>query len=372
MRRTNVPPVHSAERLQAVLKRERYRADRSNSVFSLVVFSVDSSGYDERSPLSVLEEMIRNTIRLSDEAGWFDEHRLSVLLPDTITKDARVLAEKIISFMQPLGIRVSYQILSYPSQNKYFESATDVSFCQHNTLMPKMSNAHEKLFWKRMLDITVSLAALIMLSPLLIATAVLIKLVSPGPIFFTQERVGQFGRIFKFLKFRTMTVNNDASVHSDYLKTLINGDGSDQPMVKLNNDSRIIRFGNFIRKACIDELPQLFNVLRGDMSLVGPRPCIPYEAQEYLNWHARRFDVVPGMTGLWQVSGKNTTSFKEMIRLDIEYAARRSLLLDLLIIARTPLVIVDQLREITAVKSQSPKKARQTKEMKLQQAVKIA
>ena len=366
-------PVHSVEKLQSVLKRERYRADRSNSVFSLVVFSVMSSGYDESSPLAVLEDMVRNNIRLSDEAGWFDEHRLSVLLPDTVAKDARVLAEKILSFMQPLGIQVSYQILSYPSQNKYFESATDINFRQHSALMPKMSNAHEKLMWKRILDVTVSLIALIMLSPLLLAVAVLIKIVSPGPVFFTQERVGLSGKVFKFLKFRTMTVNNDVSVHSSYLKDLINGQDGDKPMVKLKNDSRIILFGNFLRRACIDELPQLINVLRGDMSLVGPRPCIPYEAQEYLNWHARRFDVVPGMTGLWQVSGKNTTTFKEMIRLDIEYTAKRSLWLDLYILAKTPLVIMDQLREIVGAKTVAvPKKAKKTKDIPLREAVKVA
>jgi lipopolysaccharide/colanic/teichoic acid biosynthesis glycosyltransferase len=176
--------------------------------------------------------------------------------------------------------------------------------------------------------------------------AFLIKIVSPGPVFFKQERVGQSGKIFYLLKFRTMKVNNDDTIHREYFKKLINcTDKNDSPMIKLSDtghDNRVIMFGKIIRKSCIDELPQFINVLLGEMSVVGPRPCIPYEAEEFLLWHKRRFDIVPGITGLWQVSGKNNTTFKEMIRLDIEYAVKRSFILDLKIIIKTPGVIIGQ------------------------------
>jgi lipopolysaccharide/colanic/teichoic acid biosynthesis glycosyltransferase len=200
--------------------------------------------------------------------------------------------------------------------------------------------------WKRTMDIAVSLFGLMLLVPLFAAVALLIKIVSPGPVFFTQTRVGRFGKTFRFYKLRTMHHNNDDSIHQSYLKELIKSDDdNEKPMLKIKNDSRIIPFGNFLRKLCIDELPQLFNVLKGDMSLVGPRPCIPYEAKDYLHWHARRFDVIPGMTGLWQVNGKNRTSFKEMIRLDIQYALHVTFLSDLFILLKTPLVILFQLIE---------------------------
>ena len=184
----------------------------------------------------------------------------------------------------------------------------------------------------------------------------MIKIVSPGPVFFRQERVGRSGNIFTLFKFRTMRVNNDESEHRKYLKDLI-GDGSDdeKPMIKLDDNARIIPFGKIIRSIAIDELPQLINVLRGEMSLVGPRPCIPYEAEEYLRWHARRFDITPGLTGLWQVSGKNKTTFKEMIRLDIKYAAERSFLMDVIIFLKTPLVVLSQLHEsMTEMKPSIP------------------
>jgi lipopolysaccharide/colanic/teichoic acid biosynthesis glycosyltransferase len=162
----------------------------------------------------------------------------------------------------------------------------------------------------------------------------LIIAVSPGPVFFIQDRVGHGGKIFTFLKFRTMKANSDSISHQQHLNELIK---TNKPMTKLDkqNDPRIIPFGKFIRKASIDELPQLINVLKGDMSLVGPRPCLPYEAKEYLKWHKYRFDIKPGLTGRWQVSGKNRLTFKEMIRLDIMYANKISLWIDLWILAWT-------------------------------------
>ena len=199
--------------------------------------------------------------------------------------------------------------------------------------------------WKRAMDIVGSLLGLILLSPLFLVIAIVIKTVSPGPVFYKQERLRHQGKNFTMLKFRTMRVNADNSIHQKHLKKLINGDpndGADKPMTKLDNDPQIIPLGKIIRKSCIDELPQLINVFRGEMSLVGPRPALPYEVQEYLHWNDRRLDITPGMTGLWQVSGKNRTTFKEMIRLDINYATQLSFWLDVKILFMTVPAIILQ------------------------------
>lgn len=200
--------------------------------------------------------------------------------------------------------------------------------------------------WKRTLDIFGSFVGLILLSPVFLVITVLIKIVSPGPVFFKQARIGYGAKEFNILKFRTMKVNADISSHQKYLSELINEDddkeeGSAKPMMKQDSDNpNIIPFGRFLRNSCLDELPQLINVLLSDMSLVGPRPPIPYEVEEYLIWHKGRFDGLPGMTGLWQVSGKNRLTFKEMIRLDIKYERQMSLLTDLKILFLTPFAIL--------------------------------
>jgi lipopolysaccharide/colanic/teichoic acid biosynthesis glycosyltransferase len=201
--------------------------------------------------------------------------------------------------------------------------------------------------WKRLMDILGSISGLILFSPVFLLISLITKVVSPGPVFFRQERIGFGGKKFIFLKFRTMKMNCDPSVHRQYYARLINGckngDDSDECMLKLDShDPQIIPFGNLLRKTCLDELPQLVNVLRGEMSLVGPRPPIPYEVVEYSKWHNGRFDAVPGMTGLWQVSGKNRLTFKEMVRLDIRYSRNLSFLGDVKILLMTPLVIISE------------------------------
>ena len=199
--------------------------------------------------------------------------------------------------------------------------------------------------WKRWMDVSGSALLILAASPLLVATALYIKAVSRGPVFFKQKRIGLGGREFTMWKFRTMHEHNRSDRHREYMAQLIHsGNGESVPMVKLDeNNPAIIPLGVFLRKSCIDELPQLFNVLWGEMSLVGPRPVIPYEVNEYDVWHFGRFDVLPGLTGLWQVRGKNSLSFKEMIRLDVRYARSISPTLDLEIMLRTPMVIVGQL-----------------------------
>lgn len=188
--------------------------------------------------------------------------------------------------------------------------------------------------WKRALD----LAFIVLISPAVLllgmAVAAMIKIGSPGPVFFRQKRVGYKGNEFTCFKFRTMLVNAETETHRLHTAQLIK---SDRPMIKLDahRDPRLIPMGALLRATGLDELPQLLNVLRGEMSLVGPRPCIPYEYQNYEPAHRRRFDAVPGLTGLWQVSGKNRTTFEQMIDLDVAYAQRLSLWLDLQIIFRT-------------------------------------
>ncbi len=202
--------------------------------------------------------------------------------------------------------------------------------------------------WKRMLDITGSLFFMALLWPLFMAIAAAIKIASPGPVFFKQKRIGCGGQSFEFIKFRTMDNGCDVTKHRQYLSDLIggcqNGREESAPMAKLDHcNPAIFPFGRFLRKTCLDELPQLINVLRGEMSLVGPRPPIPYEVAEYGGWHNGRFDAVPGMTGLWQVSGKNRLSFKEMVRLDIRYSQNLTLLQDLKILLMTPFAILSEL-----------------------------
>jgi lipopolysaccharide/colanic/teichoic acid biosynthesis glycosyltransferase len=201
--------------------------------------------------------------------------------------------------------------------------------------------------WKRVLDITCIVAAMPVLVPVFLVLAAVIKCVSPGPVLFLSERVGYRGRRFICFKFRTMKVNANSDAHRRYLADLMR---SDAPMVKMdtNGDPRLIPFGKVLRATGLDELPQLLNVLGGEMSLVGPRPCLPYEFEDYSPEQKRRFDSLPGLTGLWQVSGKNKTTFSEMIALDIKYAGTKSLWLDLKIMGKTLPTILTQIREARA------------------------
>ncbi len=200
-----------------------------------------------------------------------------------------------------------------------------------------------------MLDLTI----IVILAPGLLLLGGLVALVvrcgSRGPIFFRQQRVGLAGREFTCYKFRTMRPNAETASHQGHATHLIK---SDAPMIKLDarRDPRLIPFGAALRAVGLDELPQLINVMRGEMSIVGPRPCLPYEYELYEPWHRRRFEAVPGLTGLWQVSGKNRTTFSQMVRLDIEYAERASLWLDLRIILMTLPALVQQCLDMRVVK----------------------
>jgi len=194
---------------------------------------------------------------------------------------------------------------------------------------------------KRAIDILFSLAVIILGMPFYLAIALLIKLTSEGPVLFVQDRVGRDGQPFKFYKFRTMLVDNSDASHRNFAEAFIKGRlmseeaESDRPVFKLQNDPRVTSIGRFLRKSSLDELPQFINVLRGEMTLVGPRPPLAYELAHYKEWHRGRLAVKPGLTGLWQVSGRSTVPFDEMVMLDLYYIENWSLALDLKIIART-------------------------------------
>jgi lipopolysaccharide/colanic/teichoic acid biosynthesis glycosyltransferase len=201
---------------------------------------------------------------------------------------------------------------------------------------------------KRIMDVSGSVVLLLLLSPVFFVIAAAIKLTSRGPVLFRQQRIGEHGTPFTFLKFRSMYINNDASQHKEYVRQLIAGQaakhsakGKGEDVFKLTNDPRITTVGNFLRRTSLDELPQFINVLRGEMSLVGPRPPVPYEVEAYATWHRRRLlEAKPGITGLWQVHGRSRVGFDDMVRLDLRYARQSSPWLDVKILLQTPKAVI--------------------------------
>jgi exopolysaccharide biosynthesis polyprenyl glycosylphosphotransferase len=201
---------------------------------------------------------------------------------------------------------------------------------------------------KKSFDILGASLGMVVLSPLLLLIAILIKLESPGPVIYRQTRIGENGKLFTMFKFRSMRLDADTGLHRAYVTRLIRENLSPEQLaretgqksLKMEADPRITRVGGFIRKTSLDELPQLLNVIRGEMSLVGPRPSLPYEVELYQRWHRRRFEAPPGITGLWQVEGRNRVSFDEMVRMDIEYIERQSFWMDLSLILKTPLALI--------------------------------
>ncbi len=206
------------------------------------------------------------------------------------------------------------------------------------------------LFTKRVIDILCSISGILLFSPVMIAIAIGIKLTSKGPILFKQRRMGYLGKEFNFLKFRSMKVNSDDKIHREYVEKLIQGateginqGGEDKPVYKITNDTRITKIGRIIRDISLDELPQFFNVLKGDMSMVGPRPPIYYEVENYRRWHLERIlEAKPGITGPWQLYGRSKTTFDEMVRLDLQYVYHRNPLLDIKIILKTFFIFFNQ------------------------------
>jgi len=296
--------------------------------------------------------------RETDLVGWYkDGTILGVIFTEVSLESGSpitdVLRSKIVNALRAelsgdCTSRLAITVHLFPeSQGR---SGTDpvADFRLYPELSPSRSKNRISQTAKRLMDIAGSAALLILLSPLFAVIALLIKLTSKGPTIFQQERLGQFGRRFMFLKFRTMYTNNDPKIHKDYVQRYISGQahridaGKDEAVVyKITEDPRVTPIGRFLRKTSLDELPQFWNVLTGKMSLVGPRPPLPYEFEIYDIWHRRRvLEVRPGVTGLWQVSGRSRTRFDEMVRLDLRYIQSWSLWLDLKILAATPRAVL--------------------------------
>jgi len=267
---------------------------------------------------------------------------------EVIIADPQVNGDALFEVMMRCGRRRGVEFRIAPSLFNCLPRKTEID---QIGVLPMIRLFREPLssgarILKRTSDLVISTLSVTLLFPLWLLIALLIKLDSRGPIFYTQERVGMDGRLFLLYKFRTMDANADSELHREYQRAFIAGRaeanlGNDQkPTYKLFADPRITRVGKFLRKTSLDEVPQLLNVLLGDMSIVGPRPPIPYEVEAYELWHRKRLDMKPGLTGLWQVSGRNRLPFEEMVRLDLFYIENWSLLLDLKIIIRTSFVII--------------------------------
>ncbi len=339
------------EVFRALVEHERRRSDRTGDMFCVVSFHVPP-GQAGKETLRKLYDVLRHRVRSTDAVGWFDQEHIGVLLVDTPVENAGRFVEDVLRRFGDTGEAPEYRVYAYPSDMLNYEEEryqdvhplpkyavperhsgaeeTDAVFC--HPLEPRLGIGVP--FWKRCFDLICAVVGLVVLAPLFVLVALWIKIVSPGPVFYKQTRVGFLGRPFKLWKFRTMKVGTDTSMHREYVSRLIRQE--DQIMKKLDDrDPNIIPLGRFLRRSGIDELPQLINVLLGQMSLVGPRPSLPYEFREDLHWHKRRFYVLPGITGLWQVEGKDHVTFKEMIRADILYEQRRSLWMDIRILLKT-------------------------------------
>jgi len=267
---------------------------------------------------------------------------------EVIIADPQVSGDALFEVMMRCGRRRGVEFRIAPSLFNCLPRKTEID---QIGVLPMIRLFREPLssgarILKRTFDIAISALAVLLLLPLWLLLALLIKLDSKGAVFYTQERVGMDGRLFLLYKFRTMIAGADPELHREYQRAFIAGraeanlGNSQRPTYKLLADPRITRVGRFLRRTSIDEVPQLLNVLMGDMSIVGPRPPIPYEVEAYELWHRKRLDMKPGLTGLWQVSGRNRLPFEEMVRLDLFYIENWSLLLDLKIIVRTGFVMI--------------------------------
>lgn len=342
----------------SLISKERERTDRTGRPFSLVIFE-PADGNDFSRFSSVLMDILARRLRSYDCVSRVNHSRIGVILPETNEPNARQVAGDIAQTLHSHDTDSNHTVLTYPNHwlpEKGAEAAGRDNLANLCSDITRWAEANQKLLtalgpeiqpglpaWKRAMDIAGALCGLLVLSPVLLLVGLYIKAVSPGPILFKQERIGFLGRRFSCWKFRTMHTDAESATHTQHFRTLMQ---SDAPMRKLDaTDSRIIPHGTFLRKSGLDELPQLLNVLLGDMSLIGPRPCIPYEAQGYKIWQRKRFDSVPGLTGLWQVNGKNKTSFSQMMRYDIRYTRQQSLSLDARILFKTIPAIMKQVSD---------------------------
>ena len=348
--------ILSEDAFRRMISLERKRSERSRKPFVLMLLDMGNQNPSEsrRQALRKVATALSLTARETDLTGWYRNDCAvgvmfteigftdrSATLSTMITRVSNTLRANLIS--EELNqISISFHVYPEDWDHEGDQRPSNPTLYPDLTERDETKKVHRKT--KRAMDVVGSLAALVLLSPLFLFVALAIKLTSKGPILFRQRRIGQHGKSFTFLKFRSMYVGNDPSIHREYVKQLIAGKAERQSssengegVYKLTKDPRVTSIGAFLRKTSLDELPQFINVLRGEMSLVGPRPPVPYEVESYDFWHRRRvLEAKPGITGLWQVKGRSRVKFDDMVRLDLEYARTWSPWLDVKIMLQTP------------------------------------
>jgi len=346
----------SEEQFRRMLCRERKRSERSRK--RLLLMLIDDKGSTHRdgddSVLPQVGGVLCQNIRETDLAGWFEtDSVLGVIFTElgetdsgtaikVIESNARAELQKAFKADQIEKIQISF--FAFPDGLEGDGQKRSLDWAFYPDLCEDEKRKKLPLLTKRIMDILVSACALILLAPIFLILAIIIRLTSKGPVLFCQQRVGQFGVPFAFLKFRSMRVSSDAEIHKEYVRDFIAGkagpasNGAHEKVVyKITNDPRVTWIGKFMRRTSLDEVPQFWNVLKGEMSLVGPRPPVLYEFEAYDVWHQRRlFEAKPGITGLWQIYGRSKMTFDEMVRLDLEYARTWSFQLDMKILLLTP------------------------------------
>lgn len=339
----------------ARLRMEQRRTERSRRPFVLMLLESETLFKSNRKP-GVCQQVltiVSSSLRETDVKGWYEDgYSIGIIFTEIGSPIAGTIGQTLVTKVRLLLSQKLNSGQISEIELTFFLFPQDWDKESRSPSAPSLYPGNERRVSrsiKRAIDIAGSVSALIVATPLFLAIAVVIKLSSKGPILFRQERVGLYGRKFTFLKFRTMYVNNSHAIHREYVKSLIVGSALPQQTAKeghvtykLTNDPRVTAVGKVLRKTSLDELPQFLNVLKGDMSLVGPRPPIPYEVENYDIWHRRRLLAVkPGITGLWQVKGRSRTTFDEMVRLDLQYAKSWTVWLDLKILLMTPRAVVE-------------------------------
>jgi lipopolysaccharide/colanic/teichoic acid biosynthesis glycosyltransferase len=334
--------------LRDALIRERKRADRSSETFLLALVRLPGNAVVARAVIEGLSAGKRET----DVIGWFSTNAIvGVILPDIELQDVSVVVRAIearfrgeIAKRLPVGAMTGLSIEM--RVHTKFSRGGDEEYGLVDSLIVPAAPGRVGVVAKRALDIIGSLALLIASAPLFLLIAALVKLGSKGPVFFRQTRIGEREKPFTMLKFRTMRTDVNHALHQEFVTKFIKSSGglaqpaNDAPF-KIARDPRVTRIGRFLRRTSLDELPQFINVLRGDMSLVGPRPPLQYEVDQYQAWHRRRVtEARPGITGLWQVKGRSRTTFDEMVRLDLRYAKASSFWTDIRILLATPAAVI--------------------------------
>ena len=340
---------------------ERRRSERSQRPFVLLLIDTGRNHPGDKQGRVLLDMLsaLQGATRETDVTGWYTANSVVGVMFTEIVLDNNAVLSTILSRIGAVlrgqldtdqFSRIKFSFHVFPDD--WNSQDQDMERPSNPTLYPDLEKRQRSnrlgRATKRMIDVVGSLTLLAMLSPILFIIAVVIKLTSRGPILFRQKRIGEHGTPFTFLKFRSMYINNDSSEHKEYVRQLIAGQAEKKPangngggVFKLTNDPRITPVGRILRRSSLDELPQLINVLRGEMSLVGPRPPVPYEVEAYATWHRRRLlEAKPGITGLWQVYGRSRVEFDDMVRLDLRYARDCSPLLDLKILLQTPRAVM--------------------------------